>query len=401
MTETNHQGTQTAHDVFGVLMSIHSEILSLKTTLDSYVSNTNNKISQICDEMVQMKKQLSVHHSFTDQALDDLKYAQYDVRSESQNAHEHIQKRLQGIFASIKSLHEKRVVQNKQRQQLDHSVPQTHTHEVEQIEHSDPQAHILQEVELQPSTTTSPRFSQRRSFGHQTRAHLDNKKASQQKPISNRTLIIGSSIVKAINPRGLDTHVDRYSCPGAIIPDIGAKINQIDMGQYSNVVVYVGGNDVSSGKRLDASHTELYRLTRHIQSHQCRVHLCTVSPRQDADVTYYNEAVRAVCNETGADLIDTFDAFVYSDGGMAKQFFMRDGVHLSRYGSQTLVRLIHRHIHIVKRKEYTQVSERRTGYPVPREHCFGNQTPRHSTPRVPRQDVLFQNRFGSTSKNRA
>jgi lysophospholipase L1-like esterase len=94
--------------------------------------------------------------------------------------------------------------------------------------------------------------------------------------------------------------VDRYVCSGAILTDIERRVNQLDLTQYKHVIIFVGGNDFSSEKRPDALHAKLFELTRSIQHHKCKVHLCTISPRLDADVTSFNKNVRDICIKTGA-----------------------------------------------------------------------------------------------------
>ena len=52
--------------------------------------------------------------------------------------------------------------------------------------------------------------------------------------------------------------VDCHKISGAIITDIAENLHKLDMRQYENVVVFVGGNDVSDGKWPDAYRAELY-----------------------------------------------------------------------------------------------------------------------------------------------
>ena len=61
--------------------------------------------------------------------------------------------------------------------------------------------------------------------------------------------------------------------------------------------------------------------------------------------------------ETGADLIDVYQSFVYGDGSRVRHYFFPDGVHLNGYGSRALVTTINRQISIVKRKEQSRSRE--------------------------------------------
>ena len=344
--EQTHQATQTTDDVFSVVSKIHSEILDLKQSLTDHITFTNNKFSQICDEMVQIKKQAHVHHSYTDQALQEIQNNQSDVKIDVQKVHDNIQRRIQGIFDSLRNLHEK---------SSSTSLQESQPH----VQNSTPPIQVLEDEQIpttQPQTSTS---DSNQVNGPASYADVAITKS--------KILIIGDSVVKGIEPRGLDAKVDRATCPGAIIPDIGNQVSQMDMNQYSNVIVYVGGNDVSAGKATGASGAELLRLTRYIQNKDCRVFLCTMAPRRDADVSQYNDVVREICVKTGADLINTYQSFVYGDGSSVRHYFTRDGIHLNRNGSQTLVRVLNKHIQIVKNREPNHTN-RRAQTSTPRGH---------------------------------
>ena len=82
-----------------------------------------------------------------------------------------------------------------------------------------------------------------------------------------------------------------------------------------------------------------------------------MSPRQQVDVSKFNNNVREICAETGADLIDIYQSFVYGDGSRVRHYYFPDGVHLNGYGSGALVTNINRYISIIKRKEKSRIRE--------------------------------------------
>ncbi|WAQ95397.1 hypothetical protein MAR_028087 [Mya arenaria] len=166
-----------------------------------------------------------------------------------------------------------------------------------------------------------------------------------------KTLLIGSSIVKGIQPPGLSTKVELVKISGAKIRDVAQRLNEIDTRHYNDVIIHVGGNDVSDGKQPDASYREILNVTQKLQEQRCKVHLCTVCPRRDADVSEFNSRVRQVSRETGADLIDCYQALVYGNGDTVIPYFTRDGIHLTEQGSRTLVATVNSRVHIIRDRD--------------------------------------------------
>jgi hypothetical protein len=53
-------------------------------------------------------------------------------------------------------------------------------------------------------------------------------------------------------------------CSGAILTDIERKVNQLDLTRSKHDIIFVAGNDVSSGNTL-MRHMQFLELTRSIQ----------------------------------------------------------------------------------------------------------------------------------------
>lgn len=367
-TQSN-QSTQTEIDIFDLIKTVHTELVQFKQTMTDYIVSTNNKFDRIRDEMVQVKKQMSVSHSHIDRTLEELDCKQSTMQSTVQKAQDIIQKRLQGVFDSLKSIHTKN---------------QAATHYACRAQNGTlPQQPSDREIK---TPTRPPRVlsNSPRSSGclNSNTAIRSTTEQTSRRSSKKKTLIIGSSITRGIHPRGLDANVDTRTCPGAIIPDIGQELSRIDMRTYSNVIIYVGGNDVSRGLHIGASRTELLRLTHYVQRLQCNLYICTVAPRRDADVRQYNTMVREVCRETGATLIDTYSSYVYGDGNVVRHYFTRDGIHHSGLGSRTLVTVINQHLQIVKRAGHSASREMRIGHTTLTEHIsvdgFSGHSPQSS-----------------------
>lgn len=74
-----------------------------------------------------------------------------------------------------------------------------------------------------------------------------------------RTLLFGSSIIKDVNPKGLQDHVHVRTNRGARIDDITQKLADIDNQTYTYIIIYIGGNDVS-----DTSTSDFGRMYEHM-----------------------------------------------------------------------------------------------------------------------------------------
>jgi len=388
ITHTN-QSTQTTNktDMSELVTAVFNEIVQLKQTMDKHIESTNTKFDRICDQITHVKKQLTVSSSSTDRALEDLDCKHNNMQSGIQKTNDNIQKRLQGIFDSLKNLHNKNIVTQATSPQM-----------IAQHEISRPTEPSSMDVHVQ--TPASSHYSVRNAHSP-SRIQTTHTSTGSTEPLSripprNKTLIIGDSIIKGIQPRGLNTNVDCRTCPGAIITDLGKRIEQLDMRVYSKVAVYVGGNDVSSGLRLGDSRAELLRLTRHIQRQQCEVYVCTISPRQDADVRGYNSMVKEICEETGANVIETNPSFVYGDGNMVRHYFTRDGIHLSEYGSRTLVKAINQRLQITKPKGRSNTGTRQAIHSATTDRDLAYS---HYYPRYNRHTFSNQSRFRNTLGN--
>ena len=74
-------------------------------------------------------------------------------------------------------------------------------------------------------------------------------------------LLVGDSLLKGIHPSGLTNKVDLDKISGAKVKDIDRRIDNIDKNIYSDVIVHVGGNDVSDGKSYETACRELRDVT--------------------------------------------------------------------------------------------------------------------------------------------
>ena len=124
--------------------------------------------------------------------------------------------------------------------------------------------------------------------------------------------------------------------------------------------------------------------------------------------------IARTCQDTGAKLIDTYSAFIHSDGHPMMDLFHRDGIHLNQRGSSNLVRCINKYVPIVKPRsdDYRPHMRARDGLGQhARDGVHGTRTyptrltdsvphSRHSAPRHRHSSFSHnENRGGMTREN--
>lgn len=173
-------------------------------------------------------------------------------------------------------------------------------------------------------------------------------------PNTLKTLVVGDSIFKEINPKGLENGVRICTKNGAMINDIWDEIGVYDLKSFQNVILCIGGNDSSSRTETNIFEEKYDELLRYIKAanKNCLVYLCKVVPRGDADVTGINSSIERVANHWRMHQVkivaSTNELFFGSDGLPCGRYYSRDGIHMSLSGTKRLIDAINRHVVIVR-----------------------------------------------------
>lgn len=160
-----------------------------------------------------------------------------------------------------------------------------------------------------------------------------------------RTLLIGSSILKLVNKRGLSGDVDVRSIRGGILPDIGNALLNMDILQYETIVIHAGGNDASQGESLRDIIYEYESILNVIfsQNSDIKVLVSELTPRRDVNVTSLNQALKQFCDQCSLRFIEN-----YVTTRCDQKSIHRDGIHLTNYGTTQLLKNIHCFTSILK-----------------------------------------------------
>ena len=170
----------------------------------------------------------------------------------------------------------------------------------------------------------------------------------------NKILIISDSILSGVNRKGLAHNVECQPYPGAKIVTVHEKVHLFDLSKFTDIVIYVGGNDSSSNTDIELFEEKYEQLIQHIKSKNpsCEIHLCTSCPRGDTDVEDVNEVIKRLCEVHKVKCIDTNAGFYDKNQQLRSHFYKpRDNVHLSRSGIKRVLGLINETLYIVENFE--------------------------------------------------
>lgn len=220
-------------------------------------------------------------------------------------------------------------------------LPDLQPHLYSQVVRTSTPRNINQQTPQRPHPV--PRQRRRTS---QTPAQSQPIPQNEQKEI----LLIGDSLISAINSKGLVQNVFRNGIPGASIREVFNQIKVFDLKKFSHVVIYIGGNDASSGSDPELFEEIYDQVVQHIMlvNSECKIILCNIIPRGDTSVADMNEVIKQLSEQHGTTFIDLDRAFHDSHGKVIERYFVADCIHLSSSGIKRLLGAISKEIKVVK-----------------------------------------------------
>ena len=140
-------------------------------------------------------------------------------------------------------------------------------------------------------------------------------------PSTKRTLLIGDSILSPINLKGIVKGVPKHSKSGAKIRDIVEDITSYNIKSFRAVVLCVGGNDASSNTDIELFEEKYHQIISLVKTgnRDCKLYLCCISPRGDADVRNYNVCIGRLATyweKHNVTLIEESESFFYGKDGL-------------------------------------------------------------------------------------
>ena len=203
--------------------------------------------------------------------------------------------------------------------------------------------------------TTTPQpvpvhITYRNQVQHDIGERTDPNRSFLTSPSTRKTLIVGDSLFKEINPKGLENGVRICKKNGAKIKDIWDEVAVYDLKSFQNIIVCVGGNDSSSGTDAHMFEKKYDELVGGIRTanNDCTIYLCKVVPRGDVDVTRINASIENVANNWRMQQVmivaSTNEMFFGPNGLPCGRYYDTDGIHMSHSGTKRLIHAINKHV---------------------------------------------------------
>ena len=165
----------------------------------------------------------------------------------------------------------------------------------------------------------------------------------------DQILLIGDSIISSINPKGLKQNVIKTGISGANIDRLTSQVKVYDIRKFSHLIIYIGGNDASSGTDIEYFEHKYDQLIQYIKdtNEKCKIVLCNICPRGDTSTSEMNDIISTLADHHGACVIDQDKAFHNKYGKVIENYYDNDCIHLSSSGVKRLLGTINNEISVV------------------------------------------------------
>ena len=105
-----------------------------------------------------------------------------------------------------------------------------------------------------------------------SRPRIAPQRPPQKQSSEQKVLLLGDSILKGVNTKGLIKGMHKDSKGGATIPDLIEQIKVYDLKAFSTVILYIGGNDAANGTSVDVIEDKYDQLISLIKCNNSPVH---------------------------------------------------------------------------------------------------------------------------------
>ncbi|CAC5363367.1 unnamed protein product [Mytilus coruscus] len=172
----------------------------------------------------------------------------------------------------------------------------------------------------------------------------------------DKTLIIGSSIIKGIDASKIGKDVDIRTNRGATVPILTEKIRKSNIQHYISIILVVGGNDASSRIQPEAFRETYEFMIKTVRSINPSIDIAVseICRRRNVNTDVYNTILHRISTELNFKIIKQTDAFVSRGGDLVSTYYHRDGIHLTNQGTIQLLRNINRVVNIFIRTNSSQ-----------------------------------------------
>ena len=181
------------------------------------------------------------------------------------------------------------------------------------------------------------------SSPHLTAGHQSQKR---------KALIIGDSMIKHIEPAGLD-NCRVITKRGATIASLQNELFKHDIDQYETLIIHCGTNNISSYQPVPDILEEIRTMVGDLMDiHSTSIVLSGVLPRYD--LPHFNKQIQEL-NIGMKNLWPNApkNVFMFVDhqssyGQEKRHLFHRDGLHVNKKGTSALIRSLNSHVKIIR-----------------------------------------------------
>ena len=158
------------------------------------------------------------------------------------------------------------------------------------------------------------------------------------------SLLLGTSLLRNVDPNKLkDWEV--IAKGGATVDDLHTILSNIPEEKHFNKLTIVAGSIDIEKKKIDDIITDYLALTVTATHKADTIAICGILPRTDKDLTEktskLNEELRKTCQDTGHEYLEVDDTFYLRNGKVNSACLLQDGLHLTKYGVDNLVKSCH------------------------------------------------------------
>ena len=177
---------------------------------------------------------------------------------------------------------------------------------------------------------------------HKMESRPDTTASTVKGSASNRTLVIGSSIIRDFDQDKLE-NTDVISISGGQTTDVHKKLTELSH-KYKRIAIQVLSNDIDKGKSESDCLKDYALLLKGAKNTADEVIVSSIIPRLDKPdlqpkIDNVNANLQVLCEEENATFINNDDhGFKFNDGSINEGYLWGDKLHLSKAGSNKLAR---------------------------------------------------------------
>lgn len=182
---------------------------------------------------------------------------------------------------------------------------------------------------------------------------------------SRKTLLIGDSIIRDINERGL-TETTVKCIRGGNVSEIHESLKSSDLQKYSQFIIHGGTNDCTSEHKQEAAIANYEKLVDDLnrKAPGAKKVLSTICPRTDSAkhqklVDRLNSKIRDLARNKSCGLVDNDNTFKRDNESVLD----RKGLHLSKQGTRQLLRNMNDVCAIIKPRQQSAPATKRVAKP--------------------------------------